>query len=96
MVEVIDTAAWTGRDWDNRLVVSCGLFKESTGLLWLKRPRSWPQGTMSLTWGFQFGYDFCMDAWSLRFFWNRRHWTPLSLTAEKVFEFRAVRGGMPA
>ena len=87
MEDIYDTALWTGRDWDNKLIVRFGLLRSSTTLWWVKFPRDYPHGKHLPIWGVSFGYDIAVNGWSFNIAWDQKRWRVFHLPKRSVREF---------
>ena len=84
---VYDTAAWTGRDWDNKLIIRFGLLRSSATLWWVKFPRDYPWGQTVPIWGVSFGYDIRTNGWSFDIAWGQKRWCVFHLPKRTVRKF---------
>lgn len=85
MSEVIDTAAWTGRDWDFKWQVSRGC------IVLYRLHRNRIEGEMAPCWGVQIGRDWMQDCRGIRVFCGYKSWAPVMISEEAIFEYFAAR-----
>lgn len=69
-VLVIDSAAWTGRTVEGRMLGYIG--RSGAGVLWGWRERDLPMGEMMPTYGMRIGLDLSEDARGVFLYWGYR------------------------
>ena len=89
MPDVIDTSAWTGRTWDNRLVVT--LNQCNFAILWLRRDWSSDPGDMSQAWGFEIGQSLYRDGYGVQLSWKFHRWWPVFIGRRDIVVWKARR-----